>query len=57
MPSVMKSANCMSPTGRIPVSAAPTQAPVMPASEMGVSITRSAPNSSSIPAVTPNAPP
>ena len=44
MASTTKSLNCISPIGRIPVTAAPTQAPAMPASEMGVSITRSGPN-------------
>ena len=35
----MKSPNMMSTTGRIPVMAAPTPMPVMPASEIGESIT------------------
>src|SRR5256885_1903540 len=39
----------MSTTGRKPVIAAPTPIPVKPASEIGVSITRSAPNSSTSP--------
>src|SRR6266849_5181061 len=39
----------MSTTGRSPVIAAPTLMPVNPASEIGVSITRSAPNSSTSP--------
>src|SRR6202165_6027991 len=39
----------MSTTGRNPVIAAPTPIPVKPASETGVSITRSAPNSSTSP--------
>src|SRR5712692_3701316 len=39
----------MSTTGRNPVIAAPTPMPVNPASEIGVSITRSAPNSSTSP--------
>src|ERR1700730_5782154 len=39
----------MSTTGRNPVIAAPTPIPVKPASEIGVSITRSAPNSSTRP--------
>src|SRR5713226_2588507 len=39
----------MSTTGRNPVIAAPTPIPVNPASEIGVSITRSAPNSSTSP--------
>src|SRR3990172_162430 len=45
----MKSPNMMSTTGRRPVIAAPTPRPVMPASEMGESITRSGPNSSTSP--------
>ena len=40
MTSVMKSPNMMSTTGRIPVIAAPTPIPVIPASEIGESITR-----------------
>src|SRR5437588_8125676 len=39
----------MSTTGRKPVMAAPTPIPVKPASEIGVSRTRSAPNSSTSP--------
>src|SRR5437588_165901 len=39
----------MSTTGRIPVIAAPSPMPVMPASEIGESITRSGPNSSTSP--------
>jgi hypothetical protein len=54
---VMKSMNCTSRTGRRPVSAAPMAQPVMAASEMGVSRTRSGPNCSSSPSVTPKAPP
>src|ERR1700683_3532392 len=46
---VMKSPNIISTTGRIPVMAAPTANPVKPASEIGVSSTRSLPNSSSKP--------
>src|SRR5271157_3465318 len=46
---VRKSPNMMSTTGRRPVMAAPTPIPVKPASEMGVSITRSEPNSSTKP--------
>src|ERR1051326_1751134 len=49
MVSVRKSPNIMSTTGRRPVIAAPTPIPVNPASEMGVSTTRSAPNSSTRP--------
>src|SRR5438309_8160023 len=44
----------MSTTGRKPVIAAPTPIPVKPASEMGVSIPRSAPNSSTSPDKTLN---
>src|SRR5882724_2745295 len=46
---VRKSPNMMSTTGRRPVMAAPTPTPVKPASEIGVSTTRSAPNSSTNP--------
>src|SRR5207302_5993326 len=46
---VMKSPNMMSTTGRSPVIAAPTPIPVNPASEIGVSSTRSRPNSSTNP--------
>src|ERR1700722_7975732 len=49
MVSVRKSPNIISTTGRIPVIAAPTATPVNPASEIGVSITRSLPNSSTSP--------
>src|ERR1035438_8833409 len=42
----MKSANCISATGRSPISPAPMEAPTMAASEMGVSITRRAPKRS-----------
>ncbi len=45
----MKSANCISTTGRIPSTAAPIPAPTISASEIGVSITRSSPNASSRP--------
>src|SRR5437868_5029336 len=44
----------MSTTGRIPVIAAPTPSPVIPASEIGESITRVGPNSSTSPASTLN---
>src|SRR5438309_302115 len=47
--SVRKSPNMMSTTGRRPVMAAPTPIPVNPGSEIGVSITRSLPNSSTRP--------
>src|SRR5215469_4723110 len=49
MVSVRKSPNMISTTGRKPVIAAPTPMPVNPASEIGVSSTRSAPNSSTNP--------
>src|SRR5580704_4044030 len=50
----MKSPNMMSITGRIPVMAAPTAMPVKPASEIGVSSTRLAPNSTTNPVKTLN---
>ena len=53
----MKSANCISQTGRIPSTAAPTAVPMIAFSASGVSSTRSAPNSSMKPSVTLNAPP
>ena len=53
----MKSANCISATGRIPISAAPMAVPTMADSEIGVSMIRHSPNRSNIPAVTLNAPP
>src|SRR5712691_8114815 len=49
-----KSPNMMSTTGRMPVMAAPSPMPVKPASEIGVSITRSDPNSSTSPLSTLN---
>src|SRR5688572_21076282 len=49
-----KSPNMMSTIGRIPVIAAPTPRPVKPASEIGVSMMRSLPNSSTRPFSTPN---
>src|SRR5712692_9491158 len=52
--SVRKSPNMMSTTGRMPVIAAPTASPVMPASEIGESSTRSGPNSSTSPDMTLN---
>src|SRR5580658_8419767 len=54
MVSVRKSPNMMSTTGRKPVIAAPTPTPVKPASDIGVSTTRSAPNSSTSPERTLN---
>ena len=53
----MKSANCISATGRRPIIAAPTAAPTIAVSEIGVSMTRSSPNRASRPSVTLNAPP
>jgi hypothetical protein len=41
----MKSMNCISATGRIPIIAAPTAAPTIAVSEIGVSMTRCSPNS------------
>src|SRR5579862_4857419 len=52
-----KSPNMMSTTGRIPVIPAPTPIPVKPASEIGVSKTRSVPNSWTKPPRTLNAVP
>src|SRR5271166_1629536 len=52
-----KSANCSSTMGRSPVSAAPTPAPTSAFSEIGVSNTRSSPNSSLSPAVSRKIPP
>src|SRR5947209_460099 len=54
MVSVRKSPNMISTTGRRPVIAAPTPIPVKPASEIGVSSTRSRPNSSTSPDKTLN---
>src|ERR671919_2019886 len=54
MTSVRKSPNMMSTTGRMPVIAAPSPMPVIPASEMGESSTRSGPNSSTRPESTLN---
>src|SRR5690242_14823326 len=51
---VTKSPNMMSTTGRMPAMAAPTASPVKPASEIGVSSTRSLPNSSTSPESTLN---
>ena len=53
----MKSANCISHTGRIPTTPAPTAVPMIPDSASGVSMTRALPNSSMKPSVTLNAPP
>src|SRR4029079_537861 len=49
-----KSPNMMSTIGRMPVIAAPTPRPVKPASEIGVSMMRSLPNSSTRPVSTLN---
>ena len=49
--------NMISMIGRMPIKAAPVAAPAIAASEMGVSRMRSGPNSSSMPLLTPNAPP
>src|SRR5579862_8773995 len=53
----MKSSYMISATGRMPCIAAPIAAPASAISEIGVLRTRSLPNSSSIPAVTPIEPP
>ena len=53
----MKSANCISATGRRPISEAPVQAPTMAVSASGASSTRHGPNSAWKPWVTLNAPP
>ena len=53
----MKSANCISATGRRPMSAAPVAPPTIAVSESGVSMTRHGPNSSWNPSETLNAPP
>ena len=53
----MKSANCISATGRIPIIAAPLHAPRIAVSASGESMIRHGPNSSWKPSVTLNAPP
>ena len=53
----MKSMNCISAMGRMPISAAPEAAPTMAISEIGVSMTRSGPKRSISPALVLNAPP
>src|SRR5664279_2134822 len=53
----MKSMNCISTTGRIPMCDAPAAAPTKPASEIGVSITRFSPYFAISPSVTLKAPP
>jgi hypothetical protein len=57
MASVMKSTYMNSATGRAPAIAAPAASAAIASSEMGVSRTRSAPNSSTRPRVTPKTPP
>ena len=52
-----KSTNINSTTGRIPSAAAPVAAPIKAVSDIGVSITRSAPNLSNNPPVAPKIPP
>src|SRR3954454_12178649 len=54
MISVRKSPNMMSTTGRMPLMAAPRPRPEIPASEIGESMTRCGPNSSTSPASTLN---
>src|SRR5215468_9779483 len=51
---VAKSPNMMSTIGRMPAIAAPTPSPLNPASEIGVSMMRSLPNSSTSPVSTLN---
>src|SRR5258705_1653430 len=53
----MKSMNCISTIGRMPMCAAPAAAPTIPISEIGESMTRCSPNLASRPSVTLNAPP
>ena len=57
MATVRKSLNMSSAMGLRPVAALPTAAPMMAPSEIGVSRTRSGPNSSIMPALTPKQPP
>ena len=52
-----KSEKRISTTGRVPTSAAPTAAPMIVASDMGVSAIRSGPNSSTRPRYWPKTPP
>ncbi len=49
--------NCISTTGSMPIIAAPMAAPIIADSLIGVSMMRSGPKRSSIPAVTRKAPP
>ena len=53
----MKSMKVKSTIGRRPVIAAPTAAPAIAASEIGVSLTRFSPNSANIPTDVPKSPP
>ena len=53
----MKSANCISATGRMPIIAAPVAPATIAVSLSGASITRHGPNSSWNPSDTLNAPP
>ena len=53
----MKSENCISATGRMPMIAAPVQPPTIAVSDSGASSTRQGPNSSWKPSETLNAPP
>src|SRR5690554_1297890 len=57
MASVMKSINMISTTGFSPESAPPTEADTIVDSEIGVSLTRASPNSSSNPLVALKEPP
>ena len=56
-PQEMKSANCISATGRMPMKAEPVAAPRIAVSASGMSSTRQGPNSSWKPSVTLKAPP
>ena len=53
----IKSQNIISATGLLPARAAPAAVPAIPASEIGISIHLSRPNSSCKPPVTPKTPP
>ena len=57
MPTVKKSQNISSAIGRRPVAAEPTAQPIIAPSDIGVSRTRSGPNSSNMPIETPKQPP
>src|ERR687897_555439 len=56
-PGYEKPSNCISAIGRHPAIASPTQIPAIPASAIGVSNTRSRPNSACRPSVTRKTPP